>query len=337
MLDSSLWIDNSKLKTQNSKLTYFCAETMNMAKIEVKKLATLGGHKDCVYTLQPGSEPHLFFSSGADGMILQWNLNDLSKAQLMARVENSVYAIDYYADRKALIIGENHEGIHVLDLDTKTEIGSMKLSNSPIFDIKTVKDRIFTAHGDGKVRILDLTTLQTIHEFQATGQSARCLAINEAKAEFAVGYSDNKIRVYSLINQELKHEINAHEVSIFTVQYSPDQRYLLSGSRDAHLKVWGVEKGYSLKKSVAAHTFTINHLVYSPDGKYFVTCSMDKSIKIWDAETFILLKVIDKARHAGHGTSVNKLLWSSHNNLLVSGSDDRSLSVWDINFNPSFT
>ena len=307
-----------------------------MAKIEAKKLATPGGHKDCIYTLQQGSEPHLFFSSGADDIILQWDLNDLSKANLMAQVKNSVYAIDYYADRKALIIGENHEGVHALNLDTKTEIGSLKLSNSAIFDIKTVKDRIFTAHGDGKISVLDLTTLQTIHEFQATGQSAICIAINEAGAEFAVGYSDNKIKVYSLVNQELKHEINAHEISIFTVQYSPDRRYLLSGSRDAHLKVWDVQKGYSLKKSVVAHNFTINHLVYSPDGKYFVTCNMDKSIKIWDAETFTLLKVIDKARHAGHGTSVNKLLWSSHNNLIVSGSDDRSLSVWAINFNPSF-
>ena len=60
---------------------------------------------------------------------------------------------------------------------------------------------------------------------------------------------------------------------------------------------------------------------------------MDKSIKVWDAETFQLLKVIDKARHAGHGTSVNRLLWTNHNNLLVSASDDRSISIWDLTFN----
>jgi WD40 repeat protein len=57
---------------------------------------------------------------------------------------------------------------------------------------------------------------------------------------------------------------------------------------------------------------------------------MDKSIKIWDAENFRLLKVIDKARHAGHGTSVNKLLWSEDQNRLLSVSDDRSASIWDI-------
>jgi WD40 repeat protein len=59
---------------------------------------------------------------------------------------------------------------------------------------------------------------------------------------------------------------------------------------------------------------------------------MDKSIKIWDLQEMKLLKVIDRARHAGHRTSVNKLLWTDFNNQLLSGSDDRSISVWDIQF-----
>jgi len=307
-------------------------QSQTMTKIEVNKVATLGGHKDCVYALGQGPQANQFFSSGADGMIVLWDMNDLTKGKLFAKLEASVYALDYYAERNVLIIGENHEGIHLLDLETKKEVGTLKLTADRIFDIKTIKDRIFIALGDGNVIILDINTLQTIHQFRASEKSARCIAINEKTAEFAVGYSDNKIRVYSMIDWELRQEIDAHKISVFTVQYSPDCRYLISGSRDAHVKVWDVNNGYSLKESIVAHMFAINHLVYSPDGKHFVTCSMDKSIKVWDAETFTLLKVIDKSRHAGHGTSVNKLLWSNHNNLLVSGSDDRSLSVWDINF-----
>jgi WD40 repeat protein len=59
---------------------------------------------------------------------------------------------------------------------------------------------------------------------------------------------------------------------------------------------------------------------------------MDKSIKVWDTEELKLLKVIDRARHAGHGTSVNKLLWTGFNNQLVSASDDRTISLWQIIF-----
>ena len=303
-----------------------------MPKVEVNKLHTLGGHQDCVYTLERGPEAHQFFSSGADGVVALWDLNDPENGRMIAKVESSIYALHYYAPRNVLIVGKNFEGIHLIDMESRQEVGSIKLSTAAIFDIKVVKDRIILAFGDGMVRVLNLTDLQLIHEFQATDKSARCLAISEQHGHLAVGYSDNKIRVYALADWELVQEIDAHKISVFTVQYSPDQRYLISGSRDAHLKVWDAENGYSLHESIVAHMFAINHLVFSPDGKHFVTCSMDKSIKVWDAGTFQLLKVIDKARHAGHGTSVNKLLWSSHNNLLVSGSDDRSISIWDINF-----
>ncbi|MEL7147920.1 MAG: WD40 repeat domain-containing protein, partial [Bacteroidota bacterium] len=102
--------------------------------------------------------------------------------------------------------------------------------------------------------------------------------------------------------------------------------------RDAHLKIWEVAKTYDLAEDIVAHMYAINNVHFSPNGKHFVTCSMDKSIKVWDAATFRLLKVIDKARHAGHGTSVNKLYWSPFSNQLVSCSDDRTISIWDIKF-----
>jgi WD40 repeat protein len=130
----------------------------------------------------------------------------------------------------------------------------------------------------------------------------------------------------------MKQEWEAHNNSVFTVQFRNDGNYLLSGSRDAHLKVWDSAGTYQLRDDIAAHMYTINHIAFSPDGKHFVTCSMDKSIKVWDSNEFKLLKVIDKARHAGHGTSVNKLFWTSFNNQLVSASDDRTLSIWEIIF-----
>ncbi|MEM7108589.1 MAG: hypothetical protein AAF519_10225 [Bacteroidota bacterium] len=76
----------------------------------------------------------------------------------------------------------------------------------------------------------------------------------------------------------------------------------------------------------------MNSIEYSPDGKHFVNCSMDKVIKIWDSHTFKLLKVVDKARHAGHENSINKLLMPSCRHLLLSASDDRAISIWYTQF-----
>lgn len=304
-----------------------------MSKVKVEKVATLAGHQDCVYALCPSPEGNKFFSSGGDGVVAEWNLDDPEKGKMLAKLSNSVYALHYFAEKNLLIVGENFDGIHLIDLKEKKEIGSKKLGAAAIFDITVVDGKIIAALGNGEVHVLDLNSLQTLRVIRASEKSARTLAISRIHGHMAVGFSDHQIRIYSLNDFGLIQEINAHEISVFTIQYSPNDRYLISGSRDAHLKIWDVENDYHLHQSIVAHMFAINHLDFSADGKHFVTCSMDKSIKVWDAETFQLLKVIDKARHAGHGTSVNKLLWTNHNNLLVSASDDRSISIWDLTFN----
>ena len=154
----------------------------------------------------------------------------------------------------------------------------------------------------------------------------------ETRGEIAVGYSDFSIRVFDLDDLKMKQEWKAHSNSVFTVRYTPDEKFLISGSRDARLKVWDAEAGYLQTAEVVAHLYAINHLDFSPNGKHFVTCSMDKSIKVWDAEKLKLLKVIDRARHAGHGTSVNKVLWTTYQDQLLSASDDRTISVWNLIF-----
>ena len=301
-----------------------------MSPITISKLHTLTGHTDCLYSLSTSAQTHRFFSAGGDGMVAEWDLSDPEKGQLVASLPASVYALLHLADQNYLVVGQNFEGIHIIDLADKKEVGSLKLTDAAIFDIKYSQGKLFVASGDGHLTVVDLRQMSVVFQEQASLKSARCIAINEARNEWAVGFSDHSIKIFSLSDYQMQTNIKAHTNSVFTLAYAPDGSVLLSAGRDAHLKIWDPEKDYQLKESIVAHMYAINHLEFSPNGHHFVTCSMDKSIKVWDFATLKLLKVIDKARHAGHATSVNKLLWSSYQDLLVSCSDDRTISVWDL-------
>lgn len=304
-----------------------------MSTINITKLTTLVGHKDCIYTLEHSGDPSVFFSGAGDGMVAQWDLRAPEHGHLVAKLDSSVYALHYVKASNSLLVGQNFDGLQVIDLSTGKNIGSLQLTKAAIFDIQSHKGSAFVGTGEGEVIVVDLETLSVVKRIKAADKSARTIAINPHTNEIAVGFSDNAIRIYDRDNFTLKQVCTGHTKSVFTLKYSPDHALLLSAGRDAHLKIWQVNEHYALADSIVAHMYAINHIDFSPDTKYFVTCSMDKSIKVWDAEEFRLLKVIDKARHAGHGTSVNKLYWSPYNNLLVSGSDDRSISVWNININ----
>lgn len=301
-----------------------------MHKVSVAKLHTFSGHRDCVYTLQPSNEPNIFFSGAGDGMIVKWDMKKPEEGELVAKLPNSVYALHYHAESNFLLAGHNYDGIHFLDWENKKEIASLHVTKAAIFDIQSYGNRIFIACGDGSLVCVDREKLGVIDRIKHSENKARTIAVHANRGELTVGYSDAFIRVFDIDSLALKHEWQGHLNSVFSLRYSPDGNLLFSGSRDARLKVWDVRAGYLQAAEVVAHMYAINHLEFSPDGKHFVTCSLDKSIKVWDTEALQLLKVIDKARHAGHGTSVNKLLWTSFESQLLSASDDRTISAWRI-------
>lgn len=297
-------------------------------KIQVEKRATLTGHRDSIFMLEKADDT-CFFSSGSDGMLVMWDIQKPDTGKLVAKVSNSVYAGLYIPEEHKLFIGENFQGIHLIDLNTRKEIASISLGKAPVFDLKGYKDIILCASGDGALMVLNENDLRLKETYCLSKASARKIAVNKASMEIAVGYSDHFIRIFDLNNFILKQTLKAHSNSVFALSYSPDGNHLLSGGRDAHLNVWKVEKSYEPEQSIVAHMFAINDIAYSGSGRFFATCSMDKSLKVWSSKDFRLLKVIDKARYAGHGTSVNRVFWYG-DDTLISCSDDRTISIWTI-------
>lgn len=301
-----------------------------MSPINVTKLKTLSGHKEPLYTLKALDDKH-FLSAGGDGMVVLWDLDHVEVGQMIVKVPASVYAMDYNLEKKLLVVGQNFSGLHLIDVDTKKELKSLALTSEAIYDIQSTESHIYVGTGDGSLIQLDWE-LNMLAKSKLSDKSVRSIAINTERNELAVGYSDQYIRIINLYDLSIIKEYAAHTNSVFTLCYHPQLPILVSAGRDARLRFWDLDHDYAQVEEIVAHMYTINHLTFSPDNQHFVSCSMDKSIKVWDATTFKLLKVIDKARHAGHGTSVNKLLWLNHKETLVSCSDDRTISLWDINF-----
>ena len=301
---------------------------------QVEKVATLAGHRDCVYALAGAPEAATCYSAGADGLVVAWNIDRPEQdGELVAKVENSVYALRYLPGRDLLLLGHNYQGVQAIGLADKELRYATALPPVAIFDLaySAPLNRLFVALGDGTLAVLRGHNFKVEKLLRLAEKSLRCLALHPTRPELAVGSSDATVRILDAETLATKLTIRDAASSVFTVAYSPAGGTLLAAGRDAHLRRYDVATGYALQDAVVAHMFTINHVAYSPDGQYFVTASMDKAIKLWEAATGRLLRVVDRARHAGHGTSVNKLFWSGRQNRLVSCSDDRSLAVWSIN------
>ncbi len=74
----------------------------------------------------------------------------------------------------------------------------------------------------------------------------------------------------------------SHSDWVLSVVYSPDGRYLASGSRQT-IKIWQVATGKVLR-TLTGHSDWVWSVVYSPDGRYLASGSY-QTIKIWEVAT----------------------------------------------------
>ncbi|MFN8416492.1 MAG: WD40 repeat domain-containing protein [Cytophagaceae bacterium] len=302
-----------------------------MSPIQVQKKATYTGHRDCIYALELGAEPEVFYTSGGDGMVVRWDTRQPDQGDLIVKVENSIYAFVPDLHQNKLYLGHNYRGVHVVDLLSKKEIASTAITTAAIYSMQLVGHQLWIGAGDGIVYVIDKNDLSTLAKIHLSNQNIRQLCVTLDGKYMLAGSSDTLIYVIRMADFAIEKPISGHTNSIFALAMDKEGSTIVSGGRDAHLKKWDYP-GFKEVTDVAAHMYAINDIQLSPSGKYFATGSMDKSIKLWEADSLKLLKVIDKARHAGHGTSVNKVRWMGSDEELISVSDDRTVSLWTIQY-----
>src|SRR5260370_30460658 len=76
-----------------------------------------------------------------------------------------------------------------------------------------------------------------------------------------------------------------HKSGVNCISYSPNGRYVITGSSDKTIRTWDAETGTMVSEPLEGHTSGVSSVAYSPDGRHIVSGSLDKTIRIWVAES----------------------------------------------------
>ena len=121
-----------------------------------------------------------------------------------------------------------------------------------------------------------------------------------------------------------------HEQGITCMAFSPDSRWVVTGSYDRTARLWDLKAANPTAQPVVlkGHDGDVTAVAFSPDNRWVVTGSVDRTARLWD------LKAADPAAQPvvlkGHDGEVRALAFSPDSRWVVTGSSDSTARLWDL-------
>jgi WD40 repeat protein len=285
-------------------------------------------HTAAVYSLANGSHADSIYSASGDRFMAEWNLLTGEQEPMAIRLEQPVFSMCSINQDNLLIAGCANGAIHVIDLLNKKEVHHLALHTKGIYDFyyQPLSKQLIALGGDGLLSVWSVPDFKLLYKIKLSEAKLRQLAYSERYGLYAIACGDGCVYLLAEASFTTQRVLKAHAQGATSVAWHPSKPILLSGGRDALLKVWNTATEYEMLMEIPAHNYAIYSIVFDVSNTYIATGSRDKTIKIWDSNTLDVLQRID-VKSGGHTHSVNKLLWSGSH--LISAGDDRKIIVWE--------
>src|SRR5262249_44946633 len=120
------------------------------------------------------------------------------------------------------------------------------------------------------------------------------------------------------------HNLRGHAELLTSLAFSPNSRYLATGSRDGSIIVWDGASGKRVHDLKEAHTDRVNRLAFAPDSNRLASASTDGTVKVWD-----MTDGKEVLRFSGHRGEVLGVAFSPDGGHVASCGEDRRIRIWN--------
>ncbi|KAK5222772.1 U3 snoRNP protein [Exophiala xenobiotica] len=249
----------------------------------------------------------LAMGSFKTGQLLVWEHASESNILKQSSHLDALTALSYSPDSTRIITGADDGLIKIWDIASGFHIATFTEHASAVTTSAYSKrgNILFTSSLDGSVRAWDMLRYRNFRTFTApTRLSFSCLAIDpSAEVVCAASHDSFDIHLWSVQTGALLDQLSGHEGPISTLAFTPDGRYLVSGSWDHTIRVWSVFDR-SQTSEVLQLTSDLLCVAIRPDSAQIAASTLDGSLTFWSLNTSIQESGLDGRRDVSGGRTL---------------------------------
>jgi WD40 repeat protein len=203
-------------------------------------------------------------------------------------------------DGKLLAEGEMDGTVRLLKLRTKDPVRSWKAHDHAVTHVHFSKERKWLVTSDGtSLKLWDTSTGKEIRTLAKTGAGICAVAISKdgktaltgTQAYGTVpGDEEANVSLWDLSTGKRLSRFRGHTFSVASVGFSPEGRYILSGSLDGTIRVWDTKNGgvaltITPENKEKGYPRGIEAAAFSSTGRYILAGVGGEPLAVWEKAT----------------------------------------------------
>jgi len=320
------------------------------------EISVQSGHTNWVESVAFSPDGKYALSGSSDNTLKLWDVTTGRELKTFEGHTSSVRSVAYSPDGRYALSGSWDTTVRIWDIETTKTIKVFRKHKGFVQSVAFSPDGKFALSGgdDGTMMLWDVTTGEELRVFKHP-PAVLAVAFSPDGKYALSGSLDGSIKLWNLTTGDSEKfwdvstgkEIDTFKVhadAVTSVTFSPDGKYVVSGSNDKTVKIWNKRYNPFLSPpSTEEIGVAVKSVAFSRDGKHVAVAGLAQDINVYDCEKmtvrdypqdrdimYLMPRFWSGILRKAHKLYVNSVAFSPDGKYLLSGGADNSLKLWDV-------
>ncbi len=224
----------------------------------------------------------VFYQAGVELVSLEQHLgNDILSVRDPQPVQTAIFMPK---EQQYLSVTRSGELI-VKGFQTQTREVGRTSSQVLSLEVDEADGTIYAGTLDG---VLQGWEEQSYFGYDLGSPAINCMDISPDGKWLAIGRDRGDVILWNIFQKKIERLISGHSSTVTDINFSPDNRLLLTTSRDKTARIWDLSDSRKLPILLDDHEDWVMTGCFDPTGTKVMTGSRDKFIRTWPVEASVL-------------------------------------------------